>query len=91
MISNGKVTKTKIVELIKMQNFYFGHFYIWHYLNNLKLKLKVWELQIEFFISEQLQLKNSSTTKLYNPFRSIIFILVICLSDKVICNIVHKM
>ncbi len=37
------------------------------------------------------QLKKTSTTKWYNSSRSINFILVISSSDKVICNIVHKM
>ena len=40
MISNGKVTKTKVVELIEVQNFYFGYFSIRLYLNNLKFEIQ---------------------------------------------------
>ena len=58
--------------------------FIW---TNWNLNFKVWELQIEIFISERLQLKKSSTTKMYNPSRSTIFILVIYSSDKVIVTL----
>jgi hypothetical protein len=36
MILNGKVINYKFLELIKIYNFYFGHFSIWICLNNLK-------------------------------------------------------
>ena len=67
MISNENVINNKVVEIIKIYNFYFGHFFIRLCLNNSKFEFQNMRASNIFLGQLMISNEKSSTTKLYNP------------------------
>ena len=90
MISDEKVMNMKVVELIKIYNFYFGHIFMWLCLNNSKFEFQEMENSNNILKHQMISSKKSWIWKLYNSSRCTTFILVICSSEIAVVTLFIK-
>ena len=83
MISDVKVMNTKVVQLIKIYNFYFGYLIIWLNWTFQIWNFKKWQVRTKIWDPKWFQNKKWWIPKLLKSWRYTTFILVILSFDKI--------